>query len=186
MTFEGRIPVPVTSRSLDDAGSAPAADSGVTRALPTAPRRSGTLVGTIVHRLIQHRADVSQSDRDLAAFARRLCRAEELVDVSDVESLMTDAAGRYRALVRREDLAALFASSDVYHEVPYSYFPPDRPAEVVRGVIDCVVLAGSQVVAFEFKTGLPRPDHEAQAGAYAQALRALWPDRPVEVRILYP
>jgi hypothetical protein len=41
------------------------------------------------------------------------------------------------------------------------------------------------LTVLEFKTGVPRPEHTAQATLYAEALRAAWPGKIVTFKILY-
>ena len=63
----------------------------------------------------------------------------------------------------------------------------DRTGPVTRGVVDAVAVADDgAVTVVEFKTGAPRPEHEAQAAVYAEAFRAVWPGRRLAVKILYP
>jgi RecB family exonuclease len=58
---------------------------------------------------------------------------------------------------------------------------------VIRGRIDCLVWrpdGGLTVV--EFKTGRARAEHEVQAQIYVSALRAIEPDRTIDLQIVYP
>jgi RecB family exonuclease len=62
----------------------------------------------------------------------------------------------------------------------------DRPGELVRGVIDCLVrMPDGRVTVIEFKTGAHRPEHGAQAGLYARAVASALATS-VDVRVLYP
>ena len=57
---------------------------------------------------------------------------------------------------------------------------------IVRGTIDCLVsVATIAVTVLEFKTGRPRPEHEAQAELYRAAAQALFPASPVESQLVY-
>jgi hypothetical protein len=69
--------------------------------------------------------------------------------------------------------------------VPFTFDPPDRGSERVRGAVDCLLLHddGSATV-LEFKTGAPRPEHETQARLYAAAIQAAL-RTPVDFRVLY-
>jgi hypothetical protein len=60
------------------------------------------------------------------------------------------------------------------------------PDQVVRGVIDCLVLSTDAATVLEFKTGSRRPEHERQAEVYRQAVVAVVGDIPVRVRLCYP
>ena len=158
------------------------------------PRSSGRrseegrarLTGTLVHRLFQRDADATVGVDAIASEARRLLRPEERVDVPDGEALIAAVARLYSALRTRPDVQAILTGGRCLYEVPFSYAPPDRPGERVRGAIDCLVLAedGSATVV-EFKTGARRPEHERQVELYVQALRvALGHDR-VQSRVIY-
>ena len=145
------------------------------------------LTGTLVHRLLQRRLDPELEEATLLALVPQLVRAEELIDIPDPAILASGAVALYRRLRGRPDLVALLASGTCYYEVPFSYQPPDRPGERVRGVVDCVVVAlDGAVTVVEFKTGQPRPEHQAQAAMYGAALAAALGLERVGVKILYP
>jgi ATP-dependent exoDNAse (exonuclease V) beta subunit len=115
-----------------------------------------------------------------------LLRSTETVDVDDVEALAAEAVVLYVQLRGREDLARLIAAGRCAYEVPFSYEPPDRPGELVRGVIDCLVwTADGRATVIEFKTGGRRPEHDAQAGTYARAISTALDGAEVDVRLVY-
>jgi RecB family exonuclease len=74
--------------------------------------------------------------------------------------------------------------------VPFSYQPRNGDLAdqvLIRGVVDCLVVTpDGQVTVLEFKTGQPRPEHERQAGVYADAIGALFGQNRVAVKIVYP
>jgi ATP-dependent helicase/nuclease subunit A len=145
------------------------------------------LAGTIVHRLMQRSLDPGLDEASLRPLVPPLIRSAELVDVDDLESLTTDAVALYTRLRRQEGLAELFRSGRCHYEVPFSFEPPDRPGELVRGVIDCVVeTPDGRMTVIEFKTGGAQPDHQAQADFYAQALASVLADPGIDVRVVYP
>jgi len=88
-------------------------------------------------------------------------------------------------------VAALLASGTCHYEVPFSYLrgsssASDPDQEVVRGVIDCLVIPESgPPTVVEFKTGTPHPDHEAQTASYRSAVQAVFSAQDVEIKILY-
>jgi hypothetical protein len=41
------------------------------------------------------------------------------------------------------------------------------------------------VTVLEFKTGRPRPEHQAQAELYRRAAAALFPEAAVDARVVY-
>ena len=110
----------------------------------------------------------------------------------DPAAVIAAAAGLYARLRRRPDVQALLSSGTCHYEVPFSFAPHDRPGEpnrrgeIVRGVIDCLVVpdAGPPTVV-EFKTGEPRPEHEAQASRYGAAVQAVLASNHVNIKILY-
>ena len=92
----------------------------------------------------------------------------------------------YRSLRGQPDVAALLASGQCHYEVPFSFLPPEQPGHVVRGAVDCLVVApDGGATVLEFKTGRPRPEHEAQVALYAKAMEAAFGQGPVSTRICY-
>jgi hypothetical protein len=127
----GHVAVP--ARGAGDA-------SGWQHPLPARSKAAshGRLLGTIVHRLFQRRTDPSIGAEAISLLVPRLVRFDELVDVVDPARLGRDAAQLFLRLHAREDVAQLLASGVSYYEVPFSFHPPDRPGEVVRGSVDCL------------------------------------------------
>jgi hypothetical protein len=148
---------------------------------------SNPLLGTIVHRLFQRALDGALDVHAVAELVPRVVRAEEWVDVADRAGLAAGAAAVYVALRGRPDVVAALESGTCRYEVPISYVPSDRPAELVRAVVDCVVFTpDGGATILEFKTGARRAEHDAQGALYARAVAgAMGLDR-VNVRILYP
>jgi ATP-dependent helicase/nuclease subunit A len=190
----GRHPVAATT-SPGDGGEEAADGDAATGAdwRERAARSDGheRLVGTLVHRLFQRQPSADLDLAPLTAEARRLCQPQELVNVPSPDELAADAAALYARFRDRDDVRAVFAAGECWHEVPFSYVPPDEPDAVVRGVIDCLVIgAGGEVTVVELKTGRPRPEHERQAALYARAMAAVLgrmpTDPPVIVRVFYP
>jgi len=144
------------------------------------------LTGALVHRLFQRRADHTSPREALKALASQLVRPEELVDVADCDTLVAEAVDLFVALRGREDLERLLRQGDVFYEVPFSWAPPERPDELFRGQVDCLVLgADGRGTVLEFKTGAPRPEHAAQARIYASAVASALEIAQIDVQILY-
>jgi ATP-dependent exoDNAse (exonuclease V) beta subunit len=144
------------------------------------------LAGTIVHRLMQRSLDPGMDESGLRPLVPSVLRSAELVDIDDLEALTTDAVALYSRLRQQEGLAELLRSGRCHYEVPFSFEPPDRPGELVRGVIDCLVeTPDGRLTVIEFKTGGPRLEHQAQAAVYAQALASALPAAAVDVRVVY-
>ncbi len=142
------------------------------------------LVGTLVHRLFERRLDPGA---DATEIVRQLTRVEERIDAEDLEALERQAAALYVAMRGRPDVAAVLEAGVCHYEVPFTHRGANRPGETVRGVIDCLVIApDGGVTVLELKTGRPRPEHEAQAAIYAEAIGALMGQDRVTVKIVYP
>ena len=177
-------PLQVVGREVRAATDRPA-DAGP-RAIPRAAMSRERLIGTIVHRLMQRGLDPGMVTDALAPLVPRLLRSTEMVDVDDLDALTGDAVALYTRLRGQEDLARTLASGECLYEVPFSFEPADRPGELVRGVIDCVVRTpDGRATVIEFKTGRRRDEHAAQAGLYAGALRTLLAATDVDVRVWY-
>lgn len=143
---------------------------------------SDRVLGTLVHRLFQHRV---RTDDPVALLRRAERLALELETDDEHETLAARAAEIYSAMRERPEVTTLLASGDVHYEVPFSLRLAD-PDRIVRGQIDGVVVpAQGPLVVMEFKTGRPHPEHEAQVALYREALASAWPDRSVETRLFY-
>jgi len=147
---------------------------------------AATLVGRLVHRLLQfhgHSSDVEADD--LAQITGTLVRPEELSGVEDLSGTIADAVRMYKAIRNRKELSVL-ASDACLFEVPFS-FRGAGASTILRGTIDCLTKhADGRITVFEFKTGRPTADHRAQLDIYLAAARTLFPGVPVEGRLIYP
>jgi ATP-dependent exoDNAse (exonuclease V) beta subunit len=57
---------------------------------------------------------------------------------------------------------------------------------LVRGTVDCVVeTAPGSLTVLEFKTGRPRPEHQAQVEIYVHAMRQACPGTSIDARVIY-
>jgi ATP-dependent helicase/nuclease subunit A len=197
-------PTPMASELLPGHGSVvvnPLTDNDLPRTIATQPRelRSGVIkitpdlnfhsssreLGTLVHRLFQHRVDAA----DLAAttaWAESLIGPEDLADAGeDAATLAARAAEMYRAMRGRDDVTRALSTGECYYEVPFSLRLAD-PDRILRGQIDAVVVPETgPILVVEFKTGQPLPEHEQQMAVYKQALAAAWPDREVTAQLFY-
>ena len=146
---------------------------------------SDALLGTLVHRLIQHLGVSSGADRTtVEEAARRAVRARRQRGAPG--SASRRGPGRRSVCARAPasaDCGRSFARPDVWHEVPFS---TTDGARVVRGTIDCIARTGpSQVTVLEFKTGRRHPWHQDQVQLYRQAVERLFPDHQVRAELLY-
>jgi ATP-dependent helicase/nuclease subunit A len=147
------------------------------------------LTGTLVHRLFQHAGDVpgATSDAPIGELAQRLLRPEERVAAVDAGAAVRRAAAVWESMKRQPEVAAVLASGDRIHEVPFSLVTCGQPARVTRGTIDCLVRRpDGSIVIVEFKTGRPTPSHQAQLDVYVQAACVMYPDVPVSGLLVYP
>jgi ATP-dependent helicase/nuclease subunit A len=169
----------MTRRSVGDASVEPElldvdfrADSMSTR-----------LVGTLVHRLLQREGlrNAATGDWAVDRFAS-LLRTDEASAVDDLAVLCARAAAAYRAFVTNADVRAIYGAGQPLHEVPFSL---QVDGHIVHGAIDCLVRREGSVTVLEFKTGPPRPQHQAQADLYRRAAAALFPDAVIDARLVY-
>jgi len=193
---------PVTQTAPDSAPPAPLplrpgerVATGVTADVPARGTRpvageggqaGDLLVGRVVHRLFERRLDPAADLEEVTAAVPSLVRDEELVDGPPLAELAARAADAYLALRTRAEVATLLASGTCHYEVPFSALDPERPAVLLRGSVDClVVTSGAEATVLEFKTGQPRPAHRQQANAYVRALSAALPGLKISAKIVY-
>ncbi len=140
-------------------------------------------LGTLVHRLFQHRVD--SADLEVTTvWAETLIRPDERGG-EDAATLAARAAEMYVAMRGRDDVTRALEGGECYYEVPFSLRLAD-PDQILRGQIDAVVVPRTgPLLVVEFKTGQPQPEHEAQIAIYRQALASAWPGREVTAQLFY-
>jgi len=178
-----RVPGPVRASvtGVDSPGTLEAGSPP--RSLAAASDR---LLGTIVHRLFQRATSLPLDVPALRHTVAGLVKPAEMVDVDDPDAFATAAAELYARLRGRADVMQLLGSGQCLYEVPFTFVPDDRPDVLLRGVIDCVVMApDGQATVVEFKTGAARPEHRAQASLYASALAAALGLPSIDHKIVY-
>ena len=141
------------------------------------------LVGRLVHRLFQ---SPPSYDADATEYARARLRVEEQ-SADDLDALVASAVAIWRRMRDRPEVAAVLNGACVLAEVPFSLrLDPERDGAIVRGTIDCLAIgADGSVTVLEYKTGRPRPVHQAQLNLYLQAARSLFPTARVDGRLVY-
>jgi ATP-dependent exoDNAse (exonuclease V) beta subunit len=154
----------------------------VTSGLQPHERPEGRLVGILLHRLIEHLGLASHERGSLATTAEALLRRDERLAASDLPQVVEAVVARYRDLAARPDLAGLFRSARVWHEVPVALRDGDL---VVHGAIDSLLVGEGRAWVVEFKSGRPDPSHERQVAQYVEAARRLLPGIEVEARLVY-
>jgi len=155
--------------------------------LPVAPERNGQhsdrLVGTLVHRLLQHLGfEASHASEPLARIAFQLLRGDE-TEAGDTASTIDAAVAAYRAICGRADLRAIYAAGECRHEVPFTM---PHGGAILRGTIDCLIVAPSGTVTLvEIKTGRSQGYHQAQLDLYRRAAEDLFPGVSVDTLLVY-
>jgi len=145
--------------------------------------RSDRWIGILVHRLLQREEFVSEpSDDMLRQMTLGMLDAAALAELDDPTLVVEAVVASFRRISSRGDVRDLYRSGRPYHEVPFTMAVDGR---VVRGTIDCLIASNQQVIVLEFKTGRPRPEHQAQAEVYRAAAQALFPAVAVESRLVY-
>jgi RecB family exonuclease len=157
--------------------------------VPPRPENQGSdrLLGTVIHRLFQRVTDLPLDVPALTHTVAGLVRPAEMVDVEDPDAFAATAARLFARLRGRSDVVHLLGNGQCLHEVPFTLVPDDQPGALLRGVIDCIVVApDGKATVVEFKTGAPRPEHRAQASLYASALAAALGLASIDLKIVYP
>jgi hypothetical protein len=145
--------------------------------------RFGRWVGILVHRLLQREEFIAeQSDDMLRETARGMLDSAVLAELGDPAAIIEGAVTSFRQISSRADVRGLYRTGRPYHELPFAMAIDGR---IVRGTIDCLVASSDTVTVLEFKTGRPRPEHQAQAEVYRAAAQALFPAAAVESRLVY-
>ena len=83
------------------------------------------------------------------------------------------------------DVSEALNSGEAVFEMPFSLRPASAQT-IVRGTFDCLVRRpDGRVTVLELKTGHPAPAHAEQLAIYLTAARALYPDAPVDGKLVY-
>ena len=173
---EARPPRPLAPSAIavDDEAAPP----------PSEAMRAAALRGTWIHQLLERLPPVEPSAR--AAVADRwLERSAGLPDPAAREEIVAQVCG----LLSDEDLAPLFAPGSL-GEAPLAATLPD--GRVIAGTVDRLLVEEHSVTVIDYKTGrvpsneteIPK-SHRAQMAAYVEALRVIFPGRPVSASLLY-
>ena len=144
------------------------------------PFDSSSALGTLVHRLlpVAHRRG-AREETELRPLAAQL--ADSVGPDQLDETAMSRAVAMAARLLAHPDLAPRPGATVIF-EVPYSR---PRDGAIERGTIDCLVVDDQSALVLEFKTGARRDTHTAQLDAYVEAVRAGYPSRRVEGRLVY-
>ena len=173
-------PLTLEARTHKTVAGMIAADGAVEPDRETA-RGSHQLVGTLVHRMLQHFGHAPATSISDAS-VRLLLRPEEIGQTPDLDQRVGEALQAYQKLRNHADVREYYAAGIRHHEVPFTMKVGGTP---VRGVIDCIVQDDDRLTVLEFKTGRRRPEHDRQVGLYKVAAERLWPGQVVETRLVY-
>jgi ATP-dependent exoDNAse (exonuclease V) beta subunit len=134
-------------------------------------------VGTLVHRLIERFGLEPDAPLDRASASQHATTG------GDRWPWVNHALDAYHAITARSDIRAIYLAGERMHEVPFTMRVEEG---IVRGTIDCVVrTAPNRMTLLEFKTGRPRPEHQAQLDLYRRAAEQIFPDALVDARLVY-
>ena len=174
---EARPPRPLAPSAL---GEDDVADPPPSLALRAAAER-----GRLIHVLFERLPPVARADRSAAA-ERWLREVGQVADAADRATLTKTVL----EVLDDPRLAELFGP-DALAEAPVAAVLGD--GLVVAGTIDRLLVTDAGVQVIDFKTGRKVPRslddipayHLRQMAAYAEALRVIFPDRPVSASLLY-
>ncbi|HVH80782.1 MAG TPA: PD-(D/E)XK nuclease family protein, partial [Stellaceae bacterium] len=161
----------------------------VRSAEPLAERSRALQRGTLVHRLLQSLPDLPAARRRDAA-KNHLARNASSWSEAEREALANEVLG----LIGDPRFAAVFAEGS-RAEVPIvgRLTLPGRPAALVSGQIDRLVVTVDEVLIVDFKTNQTPPASAAEAPAayvrqlalYRALLAKLYPQRPIRTALLW-
>ena len=143
------------------------------------------IIGTLVHRLIRasDRLQRAGDPAGQAAVAAALLKPDEAVEFERPSEITSAALDAYRRLREQREVTRLIEEGERAHEVPFSMADE---GVVVRGAIDCLIRkSDGSIVVLEFKCGAPQRLHQIQLDLYVRAAGSMFPDAPVEGRLVY-
>lgn len=160
---------------------------GEVKSLPGAGADAADLAairGTAIHLLLEHLPAVAPDRREAAASALLASRCRELpaelapAVIEEVLTVLSDPA-----------FAQVFAAGTLAEVAVSAPFGRDR----IAGVIDRLIVTPDRALIVDFKSNAQVPDRSedtpdgivAQMAAYHAAIAAVYPDRAVEVAILW-
>jgi ATP-dependent helicase/nuclease subunit A len=143
--------------------------------------------GRQVHLLLEHLAKSTPEKRERKA--RQLLVGDCLpIDAAEFESVLAEAV----AVFDDPELAYLFAE-DTLAEVAVVAPVPEMDGQVMDGIIDRLIVTSERVLIVDFKTNFVVPKSPEQTpygilrqlGAYRSAMVQIYPDRDVNVAVLW-
>jgi ATP-dependent helicase/nuclease subunit A len=144
---------------------------------------SDLVAGLLVHRLLQRFGMTADLEPAVVeTMVTELIRASGLGD-EEAPRISREAISRFHALRRHPHLQRDYATGEVFHEVPFTL---SADGQMIRGAIDCLIRRpDGSIRVLEFKTGRRREHDALQAEIYRRAAAAVFPDRVIEIDVLY-
>jgi ATP-dependent helicase/nuclease subunit A len=182
--IKAAIPAPgqrVQPLSPSDLGGAKAVAGEAGRNEDEAKRR-----GTLLHLLLEH---LPNTPKDVwPQVGRALLNAFDIADPAETETLLAEAC----AVLDAVSLGALF-QADALREVALSGRPEALGGRLVVGAIDRLIITPDHILAVDFKSNavVPRDVGEVpegilrQMGAYGAMLEDIYPDRRIDLAIVW-
>jgi ATP-dependent helicase/nuclease subunit A len=136
--------------------------------------------GSVVHLLLEHLAPLGPAQRERAAQLLTRNANPETAKQAIAEAIAVLDAPALGQVFAAETLAEVAVTADLGERRMY-------------GVIDRLIVEDDRIVVVDFKTNRTVPDTAdtcpegllRQMGAYAHAMRAIYPDREIETAILW-
>ena len=143
--------------------------------------------GRLIHLLLEHLPSIPPD--------RQAARATQIVTLNEDAALAgdsTDLIGDAIRMIGTPSLAPIFAIGTLA-EVDLTATVPERPNHRLHGAIDRLVITPNRITAVDFKTNRLVPTTPdtvpegilRQMGAYLAMLRQIYPDRVIDIAILW-
>ena len=179
-----RLPAPAESRPPRPLAPSAVAQDRDAAAPPSEQLREEARRGTLLHALFERLPDVAPQARRQAAL-HWLERTGGITDHSTAEAMASQVCG----ILGDHRFAPLFGPGSLA-EAPIAATLSD--GRVLAGTVDRLLVEEDRVFVVDFKTGRAPANegsisrsHLAQMGAYAEALRIIFPGRTVTAALLY-
>ena len=143
--------------------------------------------GRQIHLLLEHLPKAAPPDwlnmtRDL------LNTCSNSAELDEIDTLLTEVSN----VLNNQDLASLFVAGTLA-EAPITATLPTLNAQRIHGVIDRLIIEDDRILAVDFKSNaiVPATAQDCpegllrQMGAYAQSLGQIYPDRKIDVALLW-
>lgn len=142
--------------------------------------------GTLIHLLLEHLPGIAAPERTVYGL-QLITSVEEAAGLPDLEVLVAETA----RLIDMPSLAPIF-QAEALTEVDVTAQVPGIDARL-HGAIDRLIITGETVQAIDYKSNRIVPNSPAdtpdgllrQMGAYHAMLSQIWPDKRIEVAILW-